>query len=46
MGCVCHDVPFLMSVHWSGECGVYIGGCADEEEDHHEEGVEVEEGGL
>jgi len=35
-----------MSVHWSGECGVYIGGCADEEEDHHEEGVEVEEGGL
>lgn len=42
--CVC--APVFTLVHWSWERGVGVGGCADQEDQDEEEGVEVEEGGL
>lgn len=40
-----NKVVLLVAVHDSWEDGVKVGGCADGEEKHQEEGLEVEEGG-
>ena len=37
------SVPILVSVHYTRYQGVDVCGCADEEEDDEEEGLEVED---
>lgn len=39
-------LPIFVGVKYPGEDLVHVGACADEEEDHEEEGLEVEERGL
>lgn len=36
----------LVAVHDSGHDRVCIGACADDQEDHQEQGLEIEEGRL
>lgn len=37
-------VPVLVAIHDPGHHGVGVGACADDQEDHQEEGLEVEQG--